>query len=75
MLVVLVVCVSPAVDLPESALRAKQAAVRIAMAIIAFAMVLASMLFSLPLLERLPNSRSELVQDLFLADPPLPLLC
>ena len=44
---VVVICISPAVDLPETALRAKQDALRIAMAIIALATAMVGLVIPL----------------------------
>jgi hypothetical protein len=75
MLAVLVICISPTVDLPETALRSSQAALRLALAIIAIATAVTATLLPLLTLQWLPNSRSDLAPTIPSLESILPLLC
>lgn len=72
---VVAICISPAVDLPETALRAKQDALRIAMGIIALATAMVGLLIPLTEIGWLASARDSLAPDLSLPDAVLPLLC
>lgn len=75
LIAVLAVCVSPAVDLPETVLRSKQYAVLIAMALIAVATMFTGVLVPLPSIVFLPRTGSEVSADPLALNAILPLLC
>ena len=75
LLTVLAICISPAVDLPETVLRAGQAALRIALAIVAIATAVAAILLPLVTLPWLPSARGDLAPASPSLASLLPLLC
>jgi hypothetical protein len=76
MLAVLAVCISPAVDLPETALRSSQQALLATLAIIACAMAFSGIELPPPSrLAWLPKNRDCLPAQRFAEDSSLPILC
>lgn len=75
LLAVIAICISPAVDLPETALRAQQALVLILSALLAVATCIASLLVPRAAVDRPSCARDELVPGLPWVESALPLLC
>ena len=75
LLAVVAICISPTVDLPETALRSKQSALMIAMALIAIATAVMSLLAPLVTIQWFRACRDELAPVLASSQSALPLLC
>jgi len=72
---VLAICISPAVDLPETVLRSKQAALLLAMTLVAIATSLASLLIPFLPVQWPRRTENPLAPPLLSLDSTLPLLC
>jgi len=75
LLAVVVICLSPAVDLPETALRAKRDAQQIATTLVALALAVAALLLPLAARECVSYLGDERPPNLSLQNELLPLLC
>ena len=75
LLAVLAICVSPGVDLPQTALRAQQAAILILAALLAIATFISSVLIPLVMVRWWCFSRDDVAPGRPWVESSLPLLC